>query len=233
MILAQMGEPLVHQIKESWSYKSKIQDIQFNRNNSEKWTLSGTLDWCDSDNPEKITQMIAVSSSTSKPSIEKFLPSYVKSLAVIAERANGANAQKTQTINIAIYNSDISSEAATATVSMTPVKAQEILQDIYTAAFGDETSRPFSKAVPASLLDSPNIKDIRSFKEQLLKGPWAYFEKKSLFDPITDVGFEAALFQNQWKEAVEKMQSLMQITVNAPSKSKPSETSKVTKKRKV
>ena len=233
MILAQMGEPLVHQIKESWSYKSKIQDIQFNRNNSEKWTLSGTLDWCDSDNPEKITQMIAVSSSTSKPSIEKFLPSYVKSLAVIAERANGANAQKTQTINIAIYNSDIASEAATATVSMTPVKAQEILQDIYTAAFGDETSRPFSKAVPASLLDSPNIKDIRSFKEQLLKGPWAYFEKKSLFDPITDVGFEATLFQNQWKEAVEKMQSLMQITVNAPSKSKPSETSKVTKKRKV
>ena len=177
--------------------------------------------------------MIAVSSSTSKPSIEKFLPSYVKSLAVIAERANGANAQETQTIKIAIYNSNISSEATTATVSMTPVKAQEILQDIYTAAFGDETSRPFSKAVPASLLDSPNIKDIRSFKEQLLKGPWAYFDKKSLFDPITDVGFEANFFKNQWKEAVEKMQSLMQITVNAPSKSKPKETSKVTKKRKV
>ena len=233
IILAKMGEQFVNQIKESWSYKSKIQDLQFNRSNSEKWTLSGTLDWCDSDNPEKITQMIAVSSSTSKPSIDKFLPSYVKSLAVIAKRANGAKANETQTINIAIYSCDTSNEATTATVSMTPVKAQNILQDIYTAAFGDETHRPFFKAVPASLLDSSNIQDIRSFKEQLIRGPWEYFDKKSLFDPITDVGFEANDFANQWKEATEKMQSLMQITINEPVKAKPSEARKVTKKRKV
>jgi exodeoxyribonuclease V gamma subunit len=231
-ILAQMGESLINQIKDSWSYKSKIQDMQFSRNNSEKWTLSGTLDWCDSDNLEKITHMVAVSSSTKAPSREKFLSPYVKSLAVIAARANGASANKTQTIQISIYNSDISSEATTATVSMTPVKAQELLQDIYTAAFGDETNRPFSKAVPASLLDSTQIKDIRSFKDQLLKGPWEYFDKKSLFDPITDVGFDANDFANQWKEASEKMKSLMQMTMSEQTKAKTSETIKVTKKRK-
>jgi len=231
-ILTQMGESLINQIKDSWSYKSKIQDMQFSRNNSEKWTLSGTLDWCDSDNLEKITHMVAVSSSTKAPSREKFLSPYVKSLAVIAARTNGASANKTQTIQISIYNSDISSEATTATVSMTPVKAQELLQDIYTAAFGDETNRPFSKAVPASLLDSTQIKDIRSFKEQLLKGPWEYFDKKSLFDPITDVGFDANDFANQWKEASEKMKSLMQMTMSEQTKAKTSETIKVTKKRK-
>ena len=231
-ILAQMGESFISQIKDSWSYKSKIQDMQFSRNNSEKWTLSGTLDWCDSDNLEKITHMVAVSSSTKAPSREKFLSPYVKSLAVIAARANGASANKTQTIQISIYNGDISSEATTATVSMTPVKAQELLQDIYTAAFGDETSRPFSKAVPASLLDSTQIKDIRSFKEQLLKGPWEYFDKKSLFDPITDVGFDAIDFANQWKEASEKMKSLMQMTMSEQTKAKTSETIKAAKKRK-
>ena len=115
---------------------------------------------------------------------------------------------------------------------MTPVKAQELLQDIYTAAFGDETNRPFSKAVPASLLDSTQIKDIRSFKDQLLKGPWEYFDKKSLFDPITDVGFDANDFANQWKEASEKMKSLMQMTMSEQTKAKTSETIKVTKKRK-
>ena len=231
-ILAQMGESFISQIKDSWSYKSKIQDMQFSRNNSEKWTLSGTLDWCDSDNLEKITHMVAVSSSTKAPSREKFLSPYVKSLAVIAARANGASANKTQTIQISIYNGDISSEATTATVSMTPVKAQELLQDIYTAAFGDETSRPFSKAVPASLLDSTQIKDIRSFKEQLLKGPWEYFDKKSLFDPITDAGFDAIDFANQWKEASEKMKSLMQMTMSEQTKAKTSETIKAAKKRK-
>ncbi|MBP5767866.1 MAG: exodeoxyribonuclease V subunit gamma [Fibrobacter sp.] len=231
-ILAQMGESFISQIKDSWSYKSKIQDMQFSRNNSEKWTLSGTLDWCDSDNLEKITHMVAVSSSTKAPSREKFLSPYVKSLAVIAARANGASANKTQTIQISIYNGDISSEVTTATVSMTPVKAQELLQDIYTAAFGDETNRPFSKAVPASLLDSTQIKDIRSFKDQLLKGPWEYFDKKSLFDPITDVGFDANDFANQWKEASEKMKSLMQMTMSEQTKAKTSETIKAAKKRK-
>ena len=231
-ILAQMGESFISQIKDSWSYKSKIQDMQFSRNNSEKWTLSGTLDWCDSDNLEKITHMVAVSSSTKTPSREKFLSPYVKSLAVIAARANGASANKTQTIQISIYNGDISSEVTTATVSMTPVKAQELLQDIYTAAFGDETNRPFSKAVPASLLDSTQIKDIRSYKEQLLKGPWEYFDKKSLFDPITDVGFDAIDFANQWKEASEKMKSLMQMTMSEQTKAKTSETIKAAKKRK-
>ena len=100
---------------------------------------------------------------------------------------------------------------------MTPQKAIETLQEIYTAAFGNETERPYSKAVPASLLDTQGITNIRAFKDKLLDC-WKYFDKKSLFDPITDVGFEANNFTNQWSEAIRKMRSLMLITVTENAK---------------
>ena len=97
---------------------------------------------------------------------------------------------------------------------MTPQKANEILQDIYTAAFGDETQLPYSKAVPASMLDANGVTNIRAFKEKLLSDSWKYFDKKALFDPITDAGFDASNFVNQWKEATQKMRTLMQFTID-------------------
>ena len=216
------------QIKDSWSYKAKIQDIQLNRKNATgKWTLSGTLDWCDNNDLDKITKMISVSSSDKSPNLSKFLPSYIKALAIIAQRAsNESTAEKEQTIKIAIYNGDISKDATSATVAMTPHKANEILQDIYTAAFGDESQLPYSKAVPASMLDASGIINIRTFKEKLLSESWKYFDKKTLFDPITDVGFDAINFTDQWKEATQKMRGLMQFTIDE------SESGKTAKKRK-
>ena len=211
-ILAQMGDTLIDEIKGSWSYKAKIQDIQIDRGNSGKWTLSGTLDWSDSNDLDKITKMISVSSSDKAPSINKFLPSYVKALAVIAQRSNRTN--DVQSIKIFIYNGDNSKEATSMAVSMTPLQANKILQEIYTAAFGDETQRPYSKAVPASMLDAQGIVNIRAYKDKLLNESWKYFDKKTLFDPITDVGFEANDFANQWKEATQKMRALMQFTID-------------------
>jgi len=225
-ILEQLGDELVHEIKESWSYKAKIQDLQLDRGNQNKWTLSGTLDWCDSDSLDKITKMISVSSSEYTPGISKFLSPYIKTLAVIAQRAGSSFDNKTQTIKIFIYNGDLSKDASSATVSVTPGKACRILQDIYEAAFGNETELPYSKAVPAELLDSSSISNIRSYKDQLLSGPWEYFDKKSLFDPITDVGFDAPNFMNQWKDATEKMRSLMQIKID------DNKTEQATKRRK-
>ena len=154
---------------------------------------------------------------------------------IIAQRAsNESTAEKEQTIKIAIYNGDISKEATSATVTMTPRKANEILQDIYTAAFGDESQLPYSKAVPASMLDASGIINIRAFKEKLLSESWKYFDKKTLFDPITDVGFDASDFTNQWKEATQKMRELMQFTIDEGSKAKASESSasKTVKKKK-
>jgi exodeoxyribonuclease V gamma subunit len=227
-ILAKMGDELVKQIKESWSYKSKIQDIQLDRGQMGKWTLSGTLDWCNSGDLDKITEMITVSSSSGKQTLDKFLPSYVKALAIIAQRASGKNSdiEQTQEIKISIYNSGTSAEPATARVSMTQTQAIETLQEIYTAAFGDETQLPYSKAVPAEMIDIQGINSIRAFKDKLLTDSWKFFDKKSLFDPITDVGFDAANFTNQWKEATQKMRSLMQITIDETA------TSKTAKKRK-
>ncbi len=227
-ILKQMGDSLINEIKDSWSYKAKIQDIQLNRkNDTSKWTLSGTLDWSDNDDLDKITKMVSVSSSDKSPNLSKFLPSYIKALAIIAQRAsNESTAEKEQTIKIAIYNGDISKEATSATVAMTPHKANEILQDIYTAAFGDESQLPYSKAVPASMLDASGIINIRAFKEKLLSESWKYFDKKTLFDPITDVGFDAINFTDQWKEATQKMRGLMQFTIDE------SESGKTAKKRK-
>lgn len=217
LILAKMGENLVSQIKDSWSYQAKIQDIQIDRGADSKWTLSGTLDWCNSENLDKISEMISVSSSYSKTTLDKFLSPYVKALAIIAQRAGSIDANAEQTVKISIYNTDSTAEPTTATVSMTPQKATETLQEIYTAAFGNETERPYSKAVPASLLDTPGITNIRAFKDKLLDC-WKYFDKKSLFDPITDVGFEANNFTNQWNDAIKKMRSLMQITVTENAK---------------
>ena len=177
--------------------------------------------------------MISVSSSDKNLSLNKFLPSYVKALAVIAQRANNASiAEKEQTIKIAIYNGDISKDATSATVSMTPHKANVILQDIYAAAFGNETQLPYSKAVPASMLDANGVTNIRAYKEKLLSESWKYFDKKSLFDPITDVGFDANDFANQWKEATQKMRALMQFTIDDGAKTTESSASKTTKKRK-
>jgi exodeoxyribonuclease V gamma subunit len=215
LILSQMGENLINEIKDSWSYQGKIQDLQLERSDKGKWSLSGTLDWCDHENLDQVTRMVAVTSSDKKPTTDKFLSSYVKALAVIAQRSSNPNAaDKTQTIKIAIYNSDPTKEATSATVSVTPQKATEILQSIYTAAFGDDTSLPYSKAVPAAMLDDTKISNIRTFKEKLLDGPWEYFDKKSLFDPVTDVGFDAKDFTAQWKEATEKMRNLIQITID-------------------
>jgi exodeoxyribonuclease V gamma subunit len=217
IITDNMGEDLVQKIKDSWSYQAKIEDIQFERSDSEKWTLSGSLDWSDSSDLDKITEMISITSSGKKPTIDKFLTSYIRALAVIAQRNNDEKAEQEQSIKISVFHVEKDrTEPTTATIKMTPKKATETLQKIYTAAFGSETQKPYFKAVPAELINATGINDIRAFKEKLINGPWEHFEKKTLFDPTTDVGFDKKDFAKQWEEAKDKMTSLTQMTITVP-----------------
>lgn len=241
IITDNMGKDLVQKIKDSWSYQAKIEDIQFERSDSEKWTLSGSLDWSDSSDLDKITEMISITSSDKKPTIDKFLTPYIRALAVIAQRSKNAEIQdQVQNIKISIFHAEKGKkEPATSTISMTPKSATEMLQKIYTAAFGNKEQSPYFKAVPAKLTLTKDINNIRTFKEKLLynNGPWEYFSKKTLFDPITDVGFDANNFTKQWKEAIKKMDELMLFSREAFEKSKSkkestkSKTSKATKKK--
>ena len=217
IITDNMGEDLVQKIKDSWSYQAKIEDIQFERSDLEKWTLSGSLDWSDSSDLDKITEMISITSSGKKPTIDKFLTSYIRALAVIAQRNNDEKAEQEQSIKISVFHVEKDrTEPTTATIKMTPKNATETLQKIYTAAFGSETQKPYFKAVPAELINATGINDICAFKQKLINGPWEHFEKKTLFDPTTDVGFDKKDFAKQWEEAKDKMTSLMQMTITVP-----------------
>ncbi len=237
IITDNMGEALVKKIKESWCYQAKIEDIQFERSDSEKWTLSGSLDWSDSSDLDKITEMISITSSNKKPTIDNFLTPYIRALAVIAQRSNKAEmAEQEQSIKISVFHSEKGKDPTTSTVKMTPKKATETLQEIYTEAFGSETRKPYFKAVPAKLTDT-NMDTIRTYKDKLINGPWEHFEKKKLFDPTTDVGFEADDFTKQWEEAIKKMNALTLMSKEAFEKTKSkkenttSKTSKATKKK--
>ena len=102
---------------------------------------------------------------------------------------------------------------------MTPQEAIETMQEIYTAAFGNKEQSPYFKAVPIAIWqEEKNPENIRSYKNKLLEkhGPWEYFDKKSLFDPMTDVGFDAdQVFSGQWTEAVNKMKDLIKIKIDS------------------
>ena len=148
------------------------------------------------------------------------MSAYVKSLALIALKDD----ETEKTIKVNFYCSE-AKKPKKATISSTPSKARKILCDIYKMAFIGVNGKVFSKAVPYDMLnsfkkemDNPtnNVKGlIYEFREQLIKGPWAYFDKKDLFDPVQDVGFNSETFLEEWKQAVEKMVGM--VPDNKPS----------------
>ena len=105
---------------------------------------------------------------------------------------------------------------ATTTVSFTPEEAKKKLEEIYAKAFGGKAS-PYSKSVPAEMLDWPkpntdkDDKDIFAFRSKLMGdfGAWGYFDKKNLFNPVTDVGYTEDGFEAEWNEAKEFMKGLI------------------------
>lgn len=210
---------LIEQIRTSWSFGQKIQDLQFSRTDGTHWLLSGKLSWGNSKDIASTTHLIEISSSDKKNTgipFDKYMPPYVKALALIAHKgeANPQIANENQKIDISIYSCNKEqSGPATTFVEMTPNAAKAKLEEIYANAFGDEMTQtlPYSKSVPIDLLDNANVTNIYSYAEALLDGPWNYFDKKSLFNPCDDTGFSAENFKTEWSEAKTKMKSLIAI----------------------
>ena len=83
-------------------------------------------------------------------------------------------------------------------------------------AFGEAK---FSKCVPVTMLEeSSSYTTIYEFKDKLKDehGPWAYFDKKNLFDPITDIGYTINGFKDEWNLAVDKMKQLTMFSAEQP-----------------
>ena len=214
-----------YQFKKDWSYGAKIQDMMLTRSDGAHWLLSGKLEWCNakSDELENVTHIIEVASTDKKNtelSLDKYISSYIKALTLIAYKSvKNPSIVDPQTINVSIYSCDpFMNGPATTTVSFTPEEAKKKLEEIYTNAFGENAS-PYSKSVPAEMLDWPKAnadkedRDIFAFRSKLLGeyGAWGYFDKKNLFNPVTDVGYTESGFEKEWNEAKEFMKGLIKI----------------------
>ncbi len=215
------------------SFGAKIQDMIMARSDGTHWLLSGKLDWCDAPqgNPEKATRIVEITSSdkaNKEIPYDKYMSPYIKALALIAYKGekNPALADELQTIDVSIYSCDPAKKGpADTSVAFTPNEAKKKLEEIYAKAFGEvlvsgnakkTVVLPYSKAVPAEKLDWPknnDDKDIYAFKGKLMEkyGAWSYFDKKSLFDPVTDVGFTAENFETEWTAAKSFMYGLIKI----------------------
>ena len=217
------SEPESWAFNDEWTFGTKIKDLPFNRESDEDshWLLSGTLDWVNA----KQDQLISVSTSTTATEdfkLSKYLGSYIQALTILAQQKDEAE----HTINIRIFSCDKDKGGpAKVAVIFSAAKAKEKIEAIYKAAFGNANEQPFSKAAPADMLNWAKKKDgsfdpeklsIFDFKDELTKkyGPWDYFDKKSLFDILKDVGYSAGSFEQDWPKAAKKMGDL--ININFP-----------------
>ena len=210
---------LVQEIRTNWAFGQKIQDLQLSRSDGSHWLLSGKMSWSNSTDVALTTRLIEISSADKKNSdlsFDKYMTPYVKALAIIALKgnANPEFANKSQKVDISIYTCDKELNGpAKAFVEMTPEEASAMLEKIYAAAFGDENSKtaPYSKSVPIDMLDNKKVTNIYSYAEELFKGSWNYFDKKSLFNPCEDTGFSTNNFKEEWAKAVMQMKSLVAV----------------------
>jgi exodeoxyribonuclease V gamma subunit len=208
-LLEQMGEQQAQEIKDGWFFDEKIPDMRISRPDGTYWMLTGKLDWSNAKELKDVTEIIEISSSdeknSSKTPLDKFMAPYVKALAIIASKGG----EEKCSVTISIYSCKKNKkEISKQTVSYTPDEACEMLRNVYNEAFGEAR---FSKCVPVTMLeDYSSYTTIYEFRDKLQDdhGPWAYFDKKNLFNPITDVGYTVEGFKEEWKDAVDKMKQL-------------------------
>ena len=216
-ILNQMGEQRVQEIKDKWFFGEKIPDMQISRPDGTYWLLTGKLDWSNAKELKDVTEIIEISSSdeknSSKTPLDKFMAPYIKALAIIASKSSAEESP----VTISIYSCKKNKkEISKRIVSYTPDKAREMLQNVYNEAFGEAK---FSKCVPVTMLeDSFSYTTIYEFRDKLQDehGPWAYFDKKNLFNPITDIGYTVEGFKEEWEHAVNKMKQLTAFSREQP-----------------
>lgn len=220
VLLDQMNPERVQEVKDKWFFGEKIPDMQISRPDGAYWLLTGKLDWSNAKELKDVTEIFEISSSEEKniseTPLDKFITPYVKALAIIASKSGSEKCA----VTISIYSCKKNkNEISKKTVSFTPEDAKGRLRDIYNEAFGEAK---FSKCVPVNLLqESSSYTTIYKFKNKLLDehGPWAYFDKKNLFNPITDIGYTVNGFEKEWKSAVEKMGALTAFSEKQPADS--------------
>lgn len=219
VLLDQMNPERVQEVKDKWFFGEKIPDMQISRPDGAYWLLTGKLDWSNAKELKDVTEIFEITSSDEKSSgirLDKFITPYVKALAIIASKSGTEKCA----VTISIYSCKKNkNEISQETVSFTPEEAKGRLRDIYNEAFGEAK---FSKCVPVNLLEeSSSYTTIYKFKNKLLDehGPWAYFDKKNLFNPITDIGYTVNGFEKEWQSAVEKMGALTAFSEKQPADS--------------
>ena len=219
VLLDQMKPERVQEIKDKWFFGEKIPDMQISRPDGAYWLLTGKLDWSNAKELKDVTEIFEITSSDEKNSsirLDKFITPYVKALAIIASKS-GSNECS---VTISIYScKKKKSEISKKTVSYTPEEAKVVLRNIYNEAFGEAK---FSKCVPVNLLEkSSSYTTIYELRDKLLDehGEWAYFDKKNLFNPITDVGYTVNGFKEEWVSAVDKMKQLTAFSPEKPTDS--------------
>lgn len=216
----QMKPERVQEVKDKWFFGEKIPDMQISRPDGAYWLLTGKLDWSNAKELKDVTEIFEISSSEEKniseTPLDKFITPYVKALAIIASKSGSEKCA----VTISIYSCKKNkNEISKKTVSFTPEDAKGRLRDIYNEAFGEAK---FSKCVPVNLLEkSSSYTTIYELRDKLLDehGEWAYFDKKNLFNPITDVGYTVNGFKEEWASAVDKMKQLTAFSEKQPADS--------------
>lgn len=206
----------VSELHESWKCNVAAM-LQLKRSNGMIWNLTGTLDWCNSENISDISELVVFSSSEYAPKdlgVEKFVTPYIEALLIIAA-GGGADVGEKKRVVVSLCSCKFLKTKPVPPeqkeICFTQSEAVDKLNKIYDYAFGNKKSgiSPFSKAVPVDLLDWPSKDekcDIYAFRDKLLVkyGPWEHFKKKTLFDVTKDVGFEAKDFQSPQDETENK-----------------------------
>lgn len=217
----------VSELQKFWK-SNVVALLPLKRSNGQNWNLTGTLDWCNSENISDVNELLVFSSSEYAPKdmgIDKFVAPYIEALLIIAAGGGAECGEAKKKVKVSLYSCKSLQkkvvEPAQKDICFTQSEAVDMLNKIYDYAFGNEENgiSPFSKAVPIDLLNWPSKDeegDIYAYRDKLLGsyGPWSSFKKKTLFDVTKDVGFKAEDFQNSpeetenkesWKSAVELM----------------------------
>ena len=217
----------VSELQKFWK-SNVVALLPLKRFNGQNWNLTGTLDWCNSENISDVNELLVFSSSEYAPKdmgIDKFVAPYIEALLIIAAGGGAECGEAKKKVKASLYSCKSLQkkvvEPAQKDICFTQSEAVDMLNKIYDYAFGNEENgiSPFSKAVPIDLLNWPSKDeegDIYAYRDKLLGsyGPWSSFKKKTLFDVTKDVGFKAEDFQNSpeetenkesWKSAVELM----------------------------
>ena len=196
-----------HTETEDWheQYNRKFQDLRIDEAGKAPWYLTGSLDICDAEKPEEVSNFVEIHSGKTSEGVK--LRTHVKALAILAAHA-GADI-------VTVSGTDIFSDAEeplTRRWRCAPAEARNNLQEIYNAAFGNA---PYRKEVDIDLPEKLKNKNetpptFRDYKDKLLgdNGIWEHFGKKKLFNTLDDVGFTSEEFKTLWPTEQDTMRPL-------------------------